>query len=468
MTKQDFSGLWQAVLGELEVSLSKANYKTWFKNTNLLEVCGDTAIISVPNIFTKEWIEKKYHSQIFEALARLIDNLIKIEYRVGSIKPGSVDAVRPRVVDKTEAEEDSESAKEGLADSLSEQYISSTPLTKRYNFDNFVVGSSNHLAFAAAKLVAEKPGDHYNPLFLYGPVGVGKTHLMWAINEQVKRVWPKAKAVYIPCEDFTNEFIRAIREGTTKQFTNKYRGVDVLLVDDLQFLAGKDKTQEEFFHTFNTLHQAGKQIVLCSDRPPKDIPTLEERLRSRFEWGMVADISAPDYETRIAILINKAQGKGLDLPGEVVNFIAERFDSNIRELEGSLTRIIAHCEIHDVSPTADLAEAILGIKKIEEEKIDAKKVIGKVASYYNLKIDDIIGAKRDKQIVLPRQIAMYLMRSELDMSFPQIADSLGGRDHTTVMHGVKKIDNLKEKSQAVNLEIKTLKQKIFSYNRPLG
>lgn len=463
MTNIDLSSLWQAVLGELEVNISKANYRTWLENTNLLELEEGKAIVAVPNVFTREWIEKKYHPQIFEVCAKQIDNLCQIEYRVSTCAQQSVDNITLKTVDKINEENSLDSLSkntEELAPKILQPSSTDNPLAKKYSFENFVVGSSNHLAFAASKLVSEKPGDHYNPLFIYGPAGVGKTHLMWAINTSLKQNRPDAKTVYIPCEDFTNEFIRAIREGNTRQFTDKYRKVDLLLVDDLQFLAGKDKTQEEFFHTFNALHQANKQIVLCSDRSPKEIPTLEDRLRSRFEWGMVADISAPDFETRVAILSKKAQNRGLNLEDEVLNFVAEKFESNIRELEGSLTKIVAFCEIHDVSPTVEIVESILGIQN-QPVKIEAKDIIIKVANHFNIKSSDLLGAKRDKQIVLPRQMAMYLMRNELDMSFPQIASNLGGRDHTTIMYGVKKINDLTKSNQSLDLELKTLKQKIF-------
>lgn len=442
--------LWQAVLGELEVSLSRANYKTWFKNTALVSVDNSVAVVSVPNIFTREWIEKKYHQQIFEALSKLVNGLETVEYRIGA-------PAKAAVADEVAVSVEPPKA---VPTTLPARGPRQKMLDK-YTFENFVVGDSNRLAFAAAKLVSEKPGEHYNPLFVYGPVGVGKTHLMWAINEATHRNSPSAKTVYTSSEDFLNEFTRAIREGTTKQLTDKYRRVDLLLVDDLQFLAGKEKFQEEFFHTFNALHQADKQIVLCSDRPPKAIPTLEDRLRSRFEWGMVADIQPPDLETRVAILQNKAISQSFDLPNDLALMMAEMIETNIRELEGALTRVIAFCQLQNIPISVDVVTRVLGhVRRHNGRKVSPKQVVEQTAQYYNIKPTDLTGSKRDREIVLPRQVAMYIMRDELNMSFPQIAHALGGRDHTTVMHGVKKIHGMLTADDSLSHELKTLKEKI--------
>ncbi len=322
--------VWDGVLGELEVTLSKANYRTWLKNTNLVSINDSVAIISVPNIFARDWIEQKYQDQIFTALSKLIDGLERVEYQIG--KPAEEEDKSADVVEEVVLSASRSKAAATQAAPTQNRLPHSRQLSETYTFDSFVVGDSNRLAFAAAKLVSEQPGEQYNPLFLYGPVGVGKTHLLWAINAATTKSFSGVKTVYTSTETFLNEFTRAIREGTTKELTNKYRRLDLLLVDDLQFLAGKEKFQEEFFHTFNALHQAGKQIVLCSDRPPKAIPTLEDRLRSRFEWGMVADIQSPDLETRIAILQNKALIQKFDLSNEIALMIAEMIETNIREL----------------------------------------------------------------------------------------------------------------------------------------
>ena len=450
--------VWNGVLGELEVTLSEGHYKTWVKNTSLVAIDGSTAIVSVPNIFTRQWIQDKYQEQIFAALSKLIDGLEKVEYQIGS----------PAASKEAQDEDDSGTMTSPQLKSKAAKPIPTQnrlprgrQLSETYTFDTFVVGDSNRLAFAAAKLVSEQPGAQYNPLFLYGPVGVGKTHLLWAINAATANAFTDVKAVYTSTESFLNEFTRAIREGTTKELTNKYRRLDLLLVDDLQFLAGKEKFQEEFFHTFNALHQAGKQIVLCSDRPPKAIPTLESRLRSRFEWGMVADIQSPDLETRIAILQNKALAQKFDLSNEIALMIAEMIETNIRELEGGLTRVMAHCQINNVELTPDVVTQVLGgARRSNIRKISPRVVVEQTAQYYNIKPHDLTGSKRDRQIVLPRQVAMYIMRDELNMSFPQIAHALGGRDHTTVMHGVRKITNLISSDNSLQHDIKTLKEKI--------
>jgi len=477
--------IWQGVLGELEVGMSKANFKTWVKNTQLVGIENNTATVSVPHIFARDRLETVYNGQILEALRKLAPNVEHMSYVVGTadITPSdkpidfelnesndqpSQEAVHneeqsePAIRTASQAAKPPKSARQQSSNSAPQLSIASGGIGQRYSFDNFVVGSSNRLAFSAAKLVSEKPGVAYNPLFLYGPPGVGKTHLMWAISHAVEQANPDAKITYITTEDFLNQFTNAIRKG--ENFSARYRSVDVLLVDDLQFIAGKEKTQEEFFHTFNALHQSNKQIVLCSDRPPKAIATLEDRLRSRFEWGMVADIQPPDYETRVAIIQSKAIEKNFEVPTEVAAYIAETIQSNIRELEGGLTRVIAYCEAHEKVLTTEIAQTVLGGAGAmpPQRNLTPKQIIERTAAFYDIKVDDLTGAKRDKEIVVPRQIAMYIMRRELGMSFPQIASSLGGRDHTTVMHGVRKINKLAGTNEPISHEIQTLKQKIFS------
>lgn len=480
--------IWQGVLGELEVGMSKANFKTWVKNTQLVGIENNTATVSVPHIFARDRLETVYNSQILEALRKLTPNVEHISYVVGTADitpsnepigfelnesddrlshesaPGETqdEPSEPSVQTATQTVKPAKPTRQQSKNSAPQLSIASGGIGQRYSFDNFVVGSSNRLAFSAAKLVSEKPGVAYNPLFLYGPPGVGKTHLMWAISHAVEQANPDAKITYITTEDFLNQFTNAIRKG--ENFSARYRSVDVLLVDDLQFIAGKEKTQEEFFHTFNALHQSNKQIVLCSDRPPKAIATLEDRLRSRFEWGMVADIQPPDYETRVAIIQSKAIEKNFEIPTEVAAYIAETIQSNIRELEGGLTRVIAYCEAHGKELNIEIAQTVLGGAGAmpPQRNLTPKQIIERTAAFYDIKVDDLTGAKRDKEIVVPRQIAMYIMRRELGMSFPQIASSLGGRDHTTVMHGVRKINKLAGTNEPISHEIQTLKQKIFS------
>jgi chromosomal replication initiator protein len=455
--------IWQGVLGELEVGMSKANFKTWVKNTQLVSIEGTTATVSVPHIFARDRLATVYNDQIIEALRKLVPDIVAVEYVVGSsASDDAEDIAAPQQAPSTPNEKPKPKPQAVTQTSESPQLsLQSSSIGQRYSFENFVVGSGNRLAFSAAKLVSEKPGVAYNPLFLYGPPGVGKTHLMWAISSAVAAANPDAKITYITTEDFLNQFTNAIRKG--ENFSARYRNVDVLLVDDLQFIAGKEKTQEEFFHTFNALHQSNKQIVLCSDRPPKAIATLEDRLRSRFEWGMVADIQPPDYETRVAIIQSKAMDKNFEVSTEVAAYIAETIQSNIRELEGGLTRVIAYCQAHGVPLTPEVAQTVLGGSLNPSPKnMTPKQIIERTAAFYDIKVTDLTGAKRDKDIVVPRQIAMYIMRRELGMSFPQIASSLGGRDHTTVMHGVRKINKLAGSNEPISHEIQTLKQKIFS------
>ncbi len=453
--------IWQAVLGELEVGMSKANFKTWVKPTQLLSLDGSLATVSVPHIFARDRLATVYNSQIIEALQKLAPDVEKVDFVIGSSLEQKPDEEPTTTQPKTKAAPHKQPATQKVQSESPQLSLQTSGIGQRYGFENFVVGSSNRLAFSAAKLVSEKPGVAYNPLFLYGPPGVGKTHLMWAISSAIEASNPKAKITYITTEDFLNQFTNAIRKG--ENFSDRYRSVDVLLVDDLQFIAGKEKTQEEFFHTFNALHQANKQIVLCSDRPPKAIATLEDRLRSRFEWGMVADIQPPDYETRVAIIQSKAIEKEFDISSEVAAYIAETIQSNIRELEGGLTRVIAYCQAHETPLDLAVAQTVLGGSLAPPSKnLSPKQIIERTAAFYDIKVTDITGVKRDKEIVVPRQIAMYIMRRELGMSFPQIAHSLGGRDHTTVMHGVRKINKLAGSNEPISHEIQTLKQKIFN------
>ncbi len=459
MQENQYNTTWQTILGELEVTMSGANYKTWVKNTTLLKIDDTVATVGAPNIFARDRLAQKYNSEILEVLQKQLPHVQLIEYIVRSSAKIEDDAI----------DFDSLNDSTSLPNKIKPVTKSPTParsnlplnLKTRYNFSNFVVGSGNRLAFTAARQVTDNPGESYNPLFIYGPAGVGKTHLMWAISFEIMENQPDYKILYVTSEDFTNDFINAIRKG--EKFADKYRTVDVLLVDDLQFIAGKEKTQEEFFHTFNALHQANKQIVLCSDRPPKAIATLEDRLRSRFEWGMVADVQSPDLETRIAILQSKAVSRNFNLPDSVAGQIAELIQTNIRELEGALTRIIAYCQAHNVAIDNDIVNQVIGgVNKATRNNLSPKVVIEKTAAYYDLSTNDLIGPRRDREIVVPRQIAMYIMREELGISFPRIASSLGGRDHTTIMHGVKKISSALSKNDAVSHEVKTLKQKILN------
>lgn len=444
----DTSSIWQAVLGELEVGLSRANFTTWFKNTSLLSVDGGEVIISVPNIFTKEWLENKYHKPITEALRKVLPDVRGVSYQVGQ-KQAKKAEVAPE-----------------LGTALTETPEAARPeafgqLNPAYTFESFVSGESSSLAFAAAQSVAKKPGEIYNPLFIYGGVGLGKTHLMQAIAQAILRKDPKKKIEYVSSEKFTSDFINSLNKSTN--FKDKYRKVDVLLIDDLQFLAGKEQTQVEFFHTFNALHQNQKQIVLASDRPPKSIPTLEERLRSRFEWGLIVDIQPPDLETRIAILQRKSKSKGIDIPLEALDYIARQIPHNIRELEGALNRVCAYCELNNNRPDLPTVTNILGglLAGVKRRGVNPKVILEKTADFYDVGLEEIMGPKRDKEIVLPRQIAMYLMREELHLSYPKIAQEIGKKDHTTIMHGVEKVEREIDANEQLRQEINMIRERLF-------
>lgn len=446
----DTSSAWQTVLGELEVGLSKANFTTWFKNTKLLGITDGDIVIGVPNIFTKEWLENKYHKQISEALHKVIPEIKSISYQVGTVAP------KEEII----KEEDSGLIIEGEV--CSEDVPVDGRFILKYTFDTFVVGDTTKLAFAAAQAVAKNPGEVYNPLFIYGGVGLGKTHLMQAIGNEITKKDPKKKIEYISSEKFTSEFIASLNKQSNN-FKDKYRGVDILLVDDMQFLAGKEQTQVEFFHTFNALHQAGKQIVIASDRPPKSIPTLEERLRSRFEWGLIVDIQAPDLETRIAILDKKSKAKGFHIPLEALDYIAKQIPNNVRELEGALNRICAYCELNNMEPSLKNVSNILGglLAGTKRRTLNPKTVVEKTADFFDIGADEITGSKRDKEIVLPRQVAMYLMREELHLSYPKIAKEIGRKDHTTIMHGVEKIEKEMDMNERLRQEINLIKERLY-------
>lgn len=457
--RSDLNSIWQTILGELEVSLSGHSFKTFVKPVILESVEGDTAVLVVPNPFSSAQIKARFEKDILDALANHIAGVEKIDYVIRSNTPSR----------EIELELPASSQNPRKKPGRNPQQTAPQPnlfnqkqhLIERYNFDNFIVGSSNRLAHSAARLVTEKPGTDYNPLFLYGPAGVGKTHLMWGIYGELARRNKNLELMYITIEEFYKTFVDSVRKS--EAFTNKYREVDVLFVDDIQFIKKKETTQEEFFHTFNALHQANKQIVICSDRPPKEIPELEERLRSRFEWGMVVDIQPPDLETRVAIIQAKAEEKNFSITLEIAEAIAERISTNIRELEGGFNKVYMHCELHHEKPSLEIVAQILGGPAQSggsRRKPSPKMVIEEIAQYYGLSSDDLSGKRRSKDVVLPRQIAMYILRSELDLSFPQIGGHLGGRDHTTIMHGCDKVQTLMNSKDPVTQEIIEVRQRI--------
>lgn len=459
------SELWRAALGQLQLNMSSANFNTWIKTLRLSELNIPTATVDAPNLMSKNYVERKFSDEIVGCLQQINPNIKKVVFKVQKPRSKNIKSSDKGLFEPIK-KQDEPTQKNTVKDSDKNNNLETTDqpnqnsLSSGYTFESFIVGSSNRLAFSAAQLVVEKPGVAYNPLFLYGPAGVGKTHLMWAIRNEIVKLQPDYLCLYITSEKFTNEYVNAIRRG--EEFTNKYRQVDVLFVDDMQFIAGKEKTQEEFFHTFNTLHQNSKQIVLCSDRPPKEIPTLEERLRSRFEWGMVADISPPDIETRIAILLNKAALQNVILEEPVAEYIAGSVETNIRELEGALTKMIVYSKANNTDLNLDMAKTIFGEISSKKPNINAHGVVQKTADFYNLKTDDILGKKRDREIVIPRQVVMFILRNDLNLSFPKIASSLGGKDHTTIMHGSKKIEELIGNDSEFEKEITRLREYIKS------
>ena len=427
----DLKKIWAKTLETIKSELSEVSFNTWIKSCEPISISSDTITISVPNSFTQDILDKRYKDLVANSIEVVCSKLYRIEFVIAS-----------ESFEKEEIKDTSNSSSKSI---VVNDEMSST-LNPKYTFNSFVIGNSNRFAHAASLAVAESPAKAYNPLFIYGGVGLGKTHLMHAIGHYILDNNPNAKVVYVSSEKFTNELINAIKDDKNEDFRNKYRNVDVLLIDDIQFIAGKERTQEEFFHTFNALHDANKQIILSSDRPPKEIPTLEDRLRSRFEWGLIADIQVPDFETRMAILKKKADVENLNVANEVMGYIATKIKSNIRELEGALIRIIAYSSLTNREVTVDLASEALKdiISKKQGKHITIDIIQDVVSSYFNLRIEDLKSQRRTRNVAYPRQIAMYLSRKLTDMSLPKIGEEFGGRDHTTVIHAYEKIsENLK-------------------------
>ena len=446
------AALWQTILGEIELSVSRAAFATWFKQTELVSMDNGVVSIAVPNIFAKQQFETKFDPQIRQSLKNNGIDVSQTTYVIRGAKPKKVaDTVSPLA----------EAVKDHQKKVQKQTQEVGTGLNPRYTFETFIVGGSNDLAYAAAQAVASNPGTKYNPLFLYGGVGLGKTHLAQAVGNEIVRKNTGSRVLYINSETFVNEFIDTIR-FKKKAFSTKYRDVDVLVVDDMQFIAGKEKTQEEFFHTFNALHQANKQIIITSDKPPKNIPTLTERLRSRFEWGMSIDIQMPDFETRCAILETKAAQSGVSLNRETVEFLANSIKTNIRELEGALNQLLAFAEMRGIEPDIQIASGLLGnVRKSRPSHLSPKQIIDRTAKYFELDPSEIKSAKRDKYIVVPRQVAMYLLRSELHMSFPRIAQELGRKDHTTAIHSVEKIEKAIKLDFVIREHVSEIKEKLY-------
>ena len=454
--------LWQSVLGEIELSISHAAFTTWFKNTELIDNTGDTVTIAVPNIFAKRQFEVKFNDQIKEVLNKNGATPERIIYTVKTTGKKTVTRETTSSMPTQSVTADDLIASAPMARPSMPSTTVGNSLNPRYTFNNFIVGSSNDLAYTACQAVASNPGTKYNPLFLYGGVGLGKTHLMQAVGNEIAAKQPDARILYISSETFVKEFLESIR-FKKKGFSDKYRNVDVLIVDDMQFIAGKEKTQEEFFHTFNALHQSNKQIIISSDKPPKSIPTLTERLRSRFEWGMSIDIQMPDFETRCAILETKAAQSGVELGRDTIEYLANNIKTNVRELEGALNQLLAYAEMRGVSPDISTAEGLIGnVRQSRPQHLSAKQIIDKTARHFQIDTSEICSAKRDKHIVVPRQIAMYLLRSELHLSFPKIALELGRKDHTTAIHSVEKIEKAIKLDFLIREQVSEIREKLYA------
>jgi chromosomal replication initiator protein len=419
--ERNLDQIWEDVLNLIKVELTEVSFNTWLKSIEPISLTDDEIVLGAPNDFTKGILEGRY----FNLIRNAINQITGSNYNIKFIIPG--EEVQPLAPSPKEVE--------------NEDILNKSKLNPKYSFSTFVTGKSNEFAHAASVAVAEAPAQTYNPLFIYGGVGLGKTHLMHAIGHYILSQNPNAKVVYVSSEKFTNELINSIREYRNEEFRNKYRNVDVLLIDDIQFIAGKEGTQEEFFHTFNALHDANKQIIISSDRPPKEIPTLEDRLRSRFEWGLITDIQAPDLETRIAILRKKANLENMEIPDDVMLLIANKIQSNIRELEGALIRVVAYSSLTNKAITEELAEEALKdiISNNKPVEITVDLIKDKVSKRFDIRMDDFNSKKRTRAIAYPRQIAMYLTRELTDLSLPKIGDEFGGRDHTTVIHACEKI-----------------------------
>lgn len=435
------SSLWTRVMDLLRSELTEISYNTWIRTIEPISINSSTIELGVPTDFNKGILESRYLALITNAIRQISSREYNVVITIPSQEP-----VKKRA-------SDNETANEEIPNSI---------LNPKYTFDTFVIGNGNRLAHAASVAVAEAPAKAYNPLFIYGGVGLGKTHLMHAIGHYILSQNPSSKVLYVSSEKFTNELINAIKDDRNEEFRSKYRNIDVLLIDDIQFIGGKERTQEEFFHTFNALYEANKQIIISSDRPPKEITTLEDRLRSRFEWGLTADIQSPDLETRIAILQKKAQLEKIYIPNDVFVFIADKVVSNIRELEGALTRVVAYSTLTGTEISIDLcAEALKELLSANSAKIiDSSHIIDTVSRYFDLRPEEFKSQKRNRNISFPRQIAMYLCRELVGLSLPKIGDEFGGRDHTTVIHAIDKIETDIATNQEIKRTVEELKRNI--------
>ncbi len=453
--------LWQTALSEIELFISKANFITWFKNTEIISNIDGVIIISVPNGFAKEWLENKYNAYILKALKNIDSNIKTVSCVIATPKEPLRPLRREPMVDAIVAPQNYNNPKNQERKTFTVNLENN--LNPKYVFENFIVGGNNELAHAACVAVSQNLGKIYNPLFIYGGVGLGKTHLIQSIGNEILRKDPNYKVKYITSERFTTELINSLQEQKINEFKEYYQKIDILIIDDIQFISGKEKTQEEFFHIFNYLYQLNKQIVLSSDRPPKAIQILEERLRSRFEGGMIADVSKPDLETRIAILQKKVADENLEISQEALNFIAANIKNNIRELEGALNRLIVSAQLTKKEITLDFTRNQLSelISSGKKKGITYKQILKAISSFYDITLEDLVLKNRKKEVVRPRQVAMYLMRSELQFSYPGIGEKLGGRDHTTAIHAFEKISKSLMSDEKLSEEISQIREQLY-------
>ncbi len=463
------SQLWKIALDQLELKVSQGNFLTWFRNTSAKTRTKNTLFIETKNPFAYEWLSKKYRPLILETIQGIDKTVTDVRFSIASKN------TEKRIVKKnlrvvaqknpaTQLQRQAISNPSVSRPTSESDYPSSLPFNKNYTFETFVVGTSNEIAHAACRAVAARPGEAYNPLFIYGGVGLGKTHLLQAVGNTIKEANPSFTVSYVASEKFANEFVESLQNHTTQQFKKRYRNIDVLIIDDVQFFAGKDKTQEELFYTFNALYSQNKQLILSSDRPPSAIPTLQERLSSRLSAGMIADIKKPDYETRLAILQEKRELRNIPIDQEALIFIAKNIQSNVRELEGALNRVAAYCELHKEKATIEYTKHILKdlLEKPQRKAINVEDLISAVSSYYNIPNSELRGKSRKKEIVRPRQVAMYLLRKESNLSFPSIGNHFSGRDHTTAMHACEKIEKLIEHDEELSREIGFLRERLYA------
>ena len=441
---------WQAALGQLQLEMPKAAFDTWVRDAELISASDGEFKIGVHNAYARDWLDSRLKSTIIKLLTGTLNRKIDVKFVVNNGTQKTNKQKEPDLSDETPLD----------TTEIENSQPQRVSINFRYNFSNFVVGSSNRLAHAASLAVAEKPAQTYNPLFLYGGVGLGKTHLLHAIGNYCQA--QGLEVLYVSSEEFTNDLITAIRSHTTQAFRAKYRRIDVLLIDDIQFIAGKESTQEEFFHTFNTLHGQNKQIIMTSDRPPKAMVTLEERLRNRFEWGLAADIQTPDFETRVAILQSKADRMGFSMPDTILENIANRFQTNIRELEGAMTRLMAYADLRGMALDEQLVDYALADLMPEPREIEPQHILTTIAQAYDVTMDELLSHSRSQRIAFPRQIAMYMLREESELSLPKIGEMLGGRDHTTIMYGHDKITDLLERDKNLRRKIVNIQEILYS------